>query len=91
MGPGHLESAVARAKKKGESGPLRAVFPVHLAGQCADPVKIAEIAGRYGLAVVEDASHAIGTRYSDAAGPEVPVGACRDASMAVFSFHSVKT
>ena len=70
---------------------IRAVFPVHLAGQPADPVGIAAIARRYEIAVVEDACHALGTHYSTDTGNEsVPVGACADADMAVFSFHPVK-
>ncbi len=68
---------------------IRAVFPVHLAGQPADPVGIAALARRHNLAVVEDACHALGTTYPGETTNQ-PVGACGHADMSVFSFHPVK-
>ncbi len=69
---------------------IKAVFPVHLAGQCAPMGMVADAARERGLAVVEDACHAIGATY-DVAGETSPVGACRHSDMAVFSLHPVKT
>jgi UDP-4-amino-4,6-dideoxy-N-acetyl-beta-L-altrosamine transaminase len=80
-----LEAALARA-----TGPVKAVFPVHLKGVVADPAAISAVAARHGLALVEDAAHALGTRYV-ADGAEVTVGACAHAAMTVFSTHPVKT
>lgn len=85
MTPETLEEALARA-----GGPVKAVFPVQLAGQLESPVAIAEVAARHGAIVIEDACHALGASYR-APGGERRLGACHDASMAVFSFHPVKT
>ncbi len=69
---------------------MRAVLPVHFAGQPADMPALADIARKAGLAIVEDAAHAIGTRYADNA-ETAPIGACRHSDLTTFSFHPVKT
>jgi UDP-4-amino-4,6-dideoxy-N-acetyl-beta-L-altrosamine transaminase len=65
----------------------RVLVPVHFAGHPADMVAIAEIARKHRLRVIEDAAHAIGSRYEDGG----MVGNCRHSDMTVFSFHPVKT
>ncbi|MEE9250901.1 MAG: UDP-4-amino-4,6-dideoxy-N-acetyl-beta-L-altrosamine transaminase [Alphaproteobacteria bacterium] len=82
----NLEAALAGAAGHTQ----KAVFPVHMNGQCGDMASIAKTAKEHGLAVVEDACHAIGASY-EADGELVPVGACRHSDMAVFSLHPVKT
>lgn len=72
-----LEAAIGRAGNR-----AKAIVPVHLNGQCCDMPAIEAIAARHGLAVVEDACHAVGTPG---------VGACAHSAMAVFSLHPVKT
>jgi UDP-4-amino-4,6-dideoxy-N-acetyl-beta-L-altrosamine transaminase len=85
MGPDHLEDALTRA-----DGRVRAVFPVHLGGRFVDMPEIAKIAQRNGLAVVEDACHALGGSVCEGSS-WFAAGSCRHADMATFSFHPVKT
>ncbi len=85
MGLDHAEDAVARARRTGLR--VRALFPVHYAGQCADVAGLGAYAREGGFAVVEDACHALGAVAADGR----PVGACADSTLATFSFHPVKT
>jgi UDP-4-amino-4,6-dideoxy-N-acetyl-beta-L-altrosamine transaminase len=61
------------------------IVPVHFAGQSCAMEEIRRLAQDYGIAIVEDASHAIGGSYHGQ-----PVGCCRWSDAAVFSFHAVK-
>jgi perosamine synthetase len=65
----------------------RILIPVHFAGQPADMPELNAIAKSHGLAVIEDAAHAIGSRYEGGA----RVGSCLYSDMTIFSFHPVKT
>jgi UDP-4-amino-4,6-dideoxy-N-acetyl-beta-L-altrosamine transaminase len=68
-----------------------AVFNVHLSGQVASPEEIAAEARERGLAVVEDACHAIGTTYGGKEGLNYAVGRGAHADLTAFSFHPVKS
>jgi len=81
MESSHFEEALARCKTK-----PKAVFPVHMAGNCVNLKEIKKIADRENMKIVVDAAHAIGATYDGA-----PVGSCKHEDMNVFSFHSVKT
>ena len=61
----------------------RAIMPVHFSGLSVDMDGIQALASEHGLRVVEDAAHAIGTRYKDRL-----IGSFGD--LAVFSFHPNK-
>ncbi len=61
------------------------VVPVDFAGQPCELAEIAELARRYGVKLLEDASHAVGAEYRGG-----KVGDCRYADITVFSFHPVK-
>ncbi|MEL0106294.1 MAG: UDP-4-amino-4,6-dideoxy-N-acetyl-beta-L-altrosamine transaminase [Rhodospirillaceae bacterium] len=85
MGPDELEDALARADKT----KVKAVYPVHLSGQCADFEAIAKIALEHDLKIVEDACHALGGTYQHN-GKTSCVGDSQYADMVVFSLHPVK-
>lgn len=61
------------------------IVPVHMCGQSPDMGRISRLANRYGVRVIEDASHAIGAKYQG-----VPVGSGSYSDITVFSFHPVK-
>lgn len=61
----------------------RAVLPVDYAGHPADLAPILDLAAKYRLTVIEDASHALGARYKQRRVGNV-------SHMSVFSFHPVK-
>jgi perosamine synthetase len=63
----------------------KAIFVTDFAGHPADMKSISAIAKNYGLFVVEDAAHALGSTYNG-----VKVGSCLHADMTIFSFHPVK-
>ena len=63
----------------------KVVIPVHLCGQPCEMAEIHALGQRYGFAIIEDASHAIGGRYRDE-----PIGNGRYSDVTVFSFHPVK-
>jgi UDP-4-amino-4,6-dideoxy-N-acetyl-beta-L-altrosamine transaminase len=81
MGPEQLEAALARTN----GDRVRAVLPVHLNGQPCDMAGISEICNARGLAVVEDACHALGGRV---AGHQIGDGFF--SALAMFSLHPVK-
>jgi dTDP-4-amino-4,6-dideoxygalactose transaminase len=62
----------------------KVVVPVHLAGRSCDMAAIGALAERYGFALLEVASHAIGDRYQGE-----PVDNCRHSAIEVLSFHPV--
>jgi len=61
----------------------RAIVPVHYAGIACDMDAVLQVAVRYGLAVVEDAAHAIDSYHRGR-----PLGSL--GTLATFSFHETK-
>jgi dTDP-4-amino-4,6-dideoxygalactose transaminase len=76
--PERIESAL----KKDRS--IKAIVPVHIAGNLCDMRSINEIAARYGARVIEDAAHAFPSRTDTGF-----AGTLADAG--VFSFYATKT
>jgi dTDP-4-amino-4,6-dideoxygalactose transaminase len=61
----------------------RAIVPVHYVGQAADLDPILNLASRHGIAVLEDAAHAVGSEYRGRRIGSFP-------TTSVFSFHPNK-
>ena len=66
---------------------VRAVVPVHLYGLCCDMDAINKIAGRFQLAVIEDAAQALGAEYPAGSGP---TSAGTIGTVGTFSFYPSK-
>ena len=63
----------------------KVLIPVHLTGLSCDMSEISRLSEQYGFRVIEDASHAIGSKYKNE-----PVGSCKWSDITIFSFHPVK-
>lgn len=87
LDPASAVEAIGRALQAGLRP--KALAAVHYAGRPADLTALAELALQHGLALVEDACHALGAEYrlSEADG-FVPVGS--GGRLAAWSFHPVK-
>ena len=85
MSPDALEQVLRADQDK----KIKAVIPVHFAGQPADLSRIHELSKAHGAAVVGDACHAIGGAYTEGA-KRYRLGGSPHADMTVFSFHPVK-
>jgi perosamine synthetase len=70
-----------------QSDSIKALIPVHMAGAACEMKEISKICRERGVAVIEDAAHALGGFYSNGQ----PVGSCTFSDMTVFSFHPVKS
>ena len=81
--PQKLEEKLIAAEKMGKLPKI--VIPVHFAGQSCDMAAIHALGQKYGFHIIEDASHAIGGQYKNAA-----LGNCRYSDITIFSFHPVK-
>jgi UDP-4-amino-4,6-dideoxy-N-acetyl-beta-L-altrosamine transaminase len=80
ISPASLKDALAK------NPDVRAVIPVHFAGLPCDMPAIKMLADKAGVAVIEDAAHALGASYPDGQ----RVGSCAYSLMTIFSFHPVK-
>lgn len=77
-----LEPNLNRTQTRGKE----IIVPVHFAGIPVEIEKIDRKIAREDTVIIEDAAHAIGSRYKDG----TPVGCCRYSQMTMFSFHPVK-
>lgn len=81
-----IDSLKAKLKKaKQECRLPKVLVVVHHSGQPCLMEEVAELAKAYGVRLIEDASHAVGSRYKGEY-----VGNCRLSDIVIFSFHPVK-
>lgn len=83
MNPEALKEKLIKAERLGNLPKI--LVAVHFAGHSCPMKEISELAKKYNIKIIEDASHAIGAKYQD-----LPVGSCRYSDVTVFSFHPVK-
>jgi dTDP-4-amino-4,6-dideoxygalactose transaminase len=80
----NLDSIQVKARlESGGAYKIRALLPVHLYGQCADMDSLQQIAGEFGLSIIEDAAQAIGAKWRDRSAGTM-------GSAAAFSFYPTK-
>ena len=78
-----LKKKLISAKKKRKLPKL--IIIVHFAGLSCDLKEIYKLSKRYKFKIIEDASHAIGSKYY-----KNKIGDCKYSDITVFSFHPVK-
>ena len=84
INPVRIEEALESGKHKR----VRALLPVHFAGQACDMDRLQAIARQYSLKIVEDAAHAVGsTRQMEGRGT-TKIGTTGD--LTCFSFYATK-
>ena len=64
----------------------KAIIVVHFAGQPCDMDEIYKISQKYGLSVIEDAAHALPSKYKG-----VMIGSLKGTDITCFSFYATKT
>lgn len=84
MSPEALAEALSAARRKGQLP--KAIIPVHLYGMPARMDEIMALAGEYGIAVIEDAAEALGSRYGGK-----PCGSVGDMSILSFNGNKIIT
>ena len=78
--------ASADALRQPRSRGKTVLVPVHFAGVAIDMHALDEQITTPSTLVIEDAAHALGSKYPDGS----PVGNCQYSDMTVFSFHAIK-
>ena len=78
-----LEKKLRLAKLKKKLPKI--IVLVHLAGNPCEMNKIYRLKKKYGFKIIEDASHAIGSKYKN-----FSIGDCKFSDACIFSFHPVK-
>jgi perosamine synthetase len=87
LSPDGLETLLQGQEGKAR---VKVALPVHFGGLPSEMERIEQIARTSGATIIEDASHALGSKWQDTSGTWHRVGSCSHSDMAVLSFHPVK-
>ena len=82
--PTQVEAAAARSRA------VKAILPVHLYGHPCELDALLDVASRYGLALIEDAAHALPAQYRRRTIGSPRDGAASPVDLAAFSFYATK-
>ena len=63
----------------------KAIIVVHLGGNPCNMKQIFNLSKKYGFKIIEDSSHALGSKYH-----KYNIGDCKYSDISIFSFHPVK-
>ena len=69
---------------------IKGIIPVDFAGRVVDFEAFRALADEFGCWLIEDACHAPGGNFQNAAGQRIKAGSGEYADLAIFSFHPVK-
>jgi len=83
MSPEQLKIKLGEAERRGRLP--KVIVPVHMGGQSCDMAAIRSLTEKFGIKIIEDASHAVGGFWYGK-----PIGSCEYSDITVFSFHPVK-
>ncbi len=87
----NIDPAQVEGKLRQGAGRVRAILPVHLYGHPSEMDPLLSLGHQYGLALVEDAAHALPARYKHRAiGALPPESHQSTPSMTAFSFYATK-
>ncbi|WP_262691452.1 UDP-4-amino-4,6-dideoxy-N-acetyl-beta-L-altrosamine transaminase [Kordiimonas aestuarii] len=84
---GLLTHETLAATARAAEGPIKAVMPVHLNGQCVEMLAVTDFARQHGARVITDCCHALGAAYHEGGHP----GDGKYEDFACFSLHPVKS
>lgn len=82
ISPENIEKKLLKTKK---SEYPKAIVFVHLGGNPTKLIEVHKICKKYGILLIEDASHALGSMAQGSL-----IGACKYSDATIFSFHPVK-
>lgn len=80
------ENKLEKKLKKTKKNKLpKVLIVVHYGGNPCELKKIYKLSKKYKFKIIEDASHAIGSKYY-----KNPIGNCKYSDITIFSFHAIK-